>query len=112
MDYRTAPKTVPTSIEKRPNDHSFVTISLGNSYQQRIGAGIGQGLLSWDVRWDYLTKAEADSWRTFLRAHKGHELFHVWLDDESEPYLVFCDFWQEISLGRGFWTFTARLTTP
>lgn len=94
------PPVEPSYGSPKTVEFSFKEAQFGDGYRQRAGDGINTESQNWDLRWNNISNADADTIETFLKARAGTEAFE-WTTPYSEVKNFFASSFRRTPNGFG-----------
>ena len=91
----TFPSVTPSYGAQKTSAPSVRTAKFGDGYEQRLTFGINQNPKQWDLTWNNISEANADTIEAFLNARAGVESFDWTPPDESTSYKWVCAQWSK-----------------
>lgn len=91
----TFPSVAPSYGVQKTSAPSIRTAKFGDGYEQRSTFGINQNPKQWDLAWNNISEANADTIEAFLDARAGVESFDWTPPDESTSYKWVCAQWSK-----------------
>lgn len=91
----TFPSVTPSYGAQKSSSPVTRIAKFGDGYEQRTTFGINQNPKQWDLTWNNISEANADTIETFLNARAGAESFDWTPPDESTSYKWVCEQWSK-----------------
>ena len=91
----TFPSVTPSYGAQKSSAPVTRIAKFGDGYEQRTTFGINQNPKQWDLTWNNISEANADTIETFLNARAGAESFDWTPPDESTSYKWVCEQWSK-----------------
>lgn len=91
----TFPAITPSYGATKTSEPKVNSVQFGSGYEQRVVFGINQNPKVWDLSWNNITEANADTIEAFLDARGGQESFDWTPPAESTSYKWVCQQWNK-----------------
>ena len=91
----TFPSITPSYGATKSSEPKVNAVQFGSGYEQRVVFGINQNPKVWDLSWNNITEANADTIEAFLDARGGQESFDWTPPAESNSYKWVCQQWNK-----------------
>ena len=91
----TFPSITPSYGAAKSSEPKVNAVQFGSGYEQRVVFGINQNPKVWDLSWNNITEANADTIEAFLDARGGQESFDWTPPAESTSYKWVCQQWNK-----------------
>ena len=104
----TFPAITPSYGAVKRSEPKVNAVQFGSGYEQRVVFGINQNPKVWELSWNNITEANADTIEAFLDARAGQEAFDWTPPDEGTSYKWVCQQWDKQINYTGRATITAQ----
>jgi phage-related protein len=91
----TFPAITPSYGAQKTSQPKVRNVQFGDGYSQRLRYGLNQDPKQWDLTWQNITEANADTIETFLEARAGAEAFDWTPPDSATAYKWICQQWSK-----------------
>ena len=91
----TFPAITPSYGATKTSQPTVASIQFGSGYEQRVTFGINQNPKTWELSWNNITEANADTIEAFLDERGGAESFTWTPPAESTAYKWVCQQWNK-----------------
>lgn len=92
----TFPAVTPAYGAQKTSNPKLRTARFGDGYEQRVSFGLNQNPKQWDLTWQNITEANADTIETFLNARAADGASFDWTPpDEATAYKWVCEQWSK-----------------
>lgn len=91
----TFPAITPSYGAQKTSQPSVRNVKFGDGYSQRLRFGLNQDAKQWDLTWQNISEANADTIETFLEARAGAESFDWTPPDSATSYKWICQQWSK-----------------
>lgn len=88
-----APPVSPSVNSQKSVQPRVLKAAFGDGYAQRAADGLNSRPAAWDLRWDALCTADADTIEAFLVARGGFEAFWWTPLDTTSPLTFVAESW-------------------
>ncbi|MCW2242809.1 phage tail protein [Azospirillum canadense] len=111
-----APPVSPSVNSQKTVQPRVLKAEFGDGYRQRAADGLNSRPAAWDLKWDALTTADADTIEAFLDDRGGVEAFWWTPLDAATPRKFIAESWSRApivgaeALGERRFSLSAKLT--
>jgi phage-related protein len=105
----TFPAITPSYGAQKTSQPRVRNVQFGDGYAQRLRYGLNQDPKQWDLTWQNITEANADTIETFLEARAGAESFD-WTTPDGSTGKWICQQWTKVIPYLNRATITATFT--
>lgn len=92
----TFPAVTPAYGAQKTSNPKLRTAKFGDGYEQRVSFGLNQNPKRWDLTWQNITEANADTIETFFNARAVDGASFDWTPpDEATTYKWVCEEWSK-----------------
>lgn len=92
----TFPAVTPAYGARKTSNPKLRTAKFGDGYEQRVSFGLNQNPKEWDLTWQNISEADADTIETFLNARAVDGASFDWTPpDEATAYKWVCEQWSK-----------------
>lgn len=103
------PPVSPSPGTSRKPELKLIESEFGDGYTQSVGDGINHMRRVFELKWDTLKQAQADTIESFLESKGGATPFLYRHANTAAPIKVTCKEWNRTDLAAGQCSFTATL---